>query len=145
VAEEGSTLVDELCQQAGDLGLSVICVPEIISALNRRLRERVLSTIDYRKAKGSLAADVRDANIVNLMPGVISSCLEILETSPVRALDAIHVACALEWGAELFVSADKQQIAAAKKAGLRTKFVWEGIGYGQGEENREEADRAIRS
>jgi predicted nucleic acid-binding protein len=123
VAEDGSALVDDLCQQAGDLGLSVICVPEIISALNRRLRERVLSSIDYRKAKESLAADVRDANIVNLLPRVISSCLEILETSPVRALDAIHVACALEWGAELFVSTDKQQIAAAKKAGLRTKFV----------------------
>jgi predicted nucleic acid-binding protein len=123
VAEEGSTLVDELCQQAGDLGLSVICVPEIISALNRRLRERVLSTIDYRKAKGSLAADVRDANIVNLMPGVISSCLEILETSPIRALDAIHVACALEWGAELFASSDKRQINAAQKAGLLTKFI----------------------
>lgn len=123
VAEDGSARVDELCQQAGDLGLSVICVPEILSALNRRLRERVLSSTDYRKAKESLAADVRDADVVHLLPAVISSCVEILETSPIRALDAIHIACALEWGAELFVSSDRRQINAAQKAELRAKFV----------------------
>lgn len=123
VAEEGSALVDRLCQQAEDLGLSVICVPEIISALNRRLRERVLSSTDYRKAKESLASDVRDADVVNLLPKVIASCLELLETSPLRALDAIHLACALEWGTELFVSSDKRQIAAARKANIQARFV----------------------
>jgi predicted nucleic acid-binding protein len=37
-------------------------------------------------------------------------------------MDALHVACAMQWGAELFVSADARQVAAAKKAGLRTKL-----------------------
>ena len=45
----------------------------------------------------------------------------ILEASPVRAMDALHVACALEWGAELFASSDKQQLQAAKRAGMKTK------------------------
>lgn len=44
-----------------------------------------------------------------------------IEASPVRAMDALHVACALEWDAELFASADKQQLSAAKKAGLKTQ------------------------
>jgi len=34
-------------------------------------------------------------------------------------LDALHIACALEWGAELFVSSDQQQLRAAKRAGLK--------------------------
>jgi predicted nucleic acid-binding protein len=38
-------------------------------------------------------------------------------------MDALHVASALEWGADLFASSDRRQLAAAKKAGLRTKLV----------------------
>ena len=123
VDEAGSIAVDVLCRQAEDLGLSVICVPEILSALNRRLREKALTSYDYRKAKESLAVDIRDADVVNLLPAVISSCIMILESNPIRAMDAIHVACALEWKAELFVSSDRQQIAAAKKVGLRSRLV----------------------
>ena len=45
------------------------------------------------------------------------------ETARVRTLDALHIACALAWGAELFASADRRQIAAAKAAGLKTRRV----------------------
>jgi predicted nucleic acid-binding protein len=47
----------------------------------------------------------------------------VLEASVVRAADAMHVAAAVVWGAELFVSSDRQQLAAARKAGLRVKAV----------------------
>jgi predicted nucleic acid-binding protein len=62
-------------------------------------------------------------DVVNLLPAVISSCTVIRESNPIRAMDALHVACVLEWRAELFVSSDKRQITAAKKAGLRCKLV----------------------
>jgi predicted nucleic acid-binding protein len=70
-----------------------------------------------------LSEDLGDLLIVNLTPSVHSKCTAILEASPVRAMDALHVACAVQWGAELFVSADKRQISAARRAGLRTRFV----------------------
>jgi predicted nucleic acid-binding protein len=38
-------------------------------------------------------------------------------------LDALHIACALEWKAELFVSSDNRQIKAAKQAGLNIQEV----------------------
>ena len=123
VEEPGSEAVETLCMAATELGLSVICVPEIVFALNRRVRERSLSTRQYNAAKGNLSEDVRDIMMINLTPRVISTCMVILETASVRTLDALHVACAVEWGAELFVSADKRQIAAARKMGLRTKLV----------------------
>ena len=123
IEEPGSEDVDSLCQKAGEVGLSVLCVPEIISALNRRVREGLLTRREYAEAKQYFSEDIRDAVIVNLVGEVVSACTKILQTNPVRAADALHIACALEWEAELFVSADKTQISAAKRAGLRTRFI----------------------
>ncbi len=123
IEERGSAAVEALCMEATELALCVICIPEIISALNRRMRERGLSRLRYDDAKRRLSEEVEDAVIVNLTPAVVSACTKIIEASPVRAVDALHVSCALAWEAELFVSADKQQVSAARKAGLATKFV----------------------
>ena len=123
VEEPGSQVVDSLCQEATEVALCVLCVPEIISALNRRVREGFLTPREYAEAKQYLSQDIRDAMIVNLVPQVVSTCTKILEASPVRAADALQIACALEWETELFVSADKRQISVAKKAGLHTKRV----------------------
>jgi len=123
VEEPGSQVVDSLCQEATEVALSVLCVPEIISALNRRVREGLLTDREYAEAKQCLSQDIRDAVIVNLVPQVVSTCTKILEASPVRAADALQIACSLGWETELFVSADKRQISAAKKVGLHTKLV----------------------
>jgi uncharacterized protein len=62
-------------------------------------------------------------DIVNLTPSVVDSAIRTLETSSVRAMDALHVACALEWGAEIFASSDDRQLKVARKAGLRTRGI----------------------
>jgi len=123
IEEEGSQLVDDICYKATEICLSVICVPEIISALNRRLREKRLFRHDYITIKQHLSDDVRDAAIINLTYEVIRISTQLLESSPLRAMDALHVACALVSKAELFVSSDNQQLSAAKKAGLKIKSV----------------------
>lgn len=122
IEEQGSQLVEDLCMATSTLGLSVICVPEILSALNRRLRERTLTRRSYGNAKQSLAEDVRDAQIIQLTPAVIADSTAILEACPVRAMDALHVACALQWRAERFVSADQRQVNAAERFGLNVRF-----------------------
>lgn len=123
VEELGSQQVEELCAGAEELGLCVLCVPEIISALNRRLREKRLTRQDYSQAKQRLAQDVRDADIINLTPEVLQTGIELLEPTPLRTIDALHIACAIAWKADLFASSDHRQIAAAKKAGLKTRPV----------------------
>ncbi|MEI6241417.1 MAG: type II toxin-antitoxin system VapC family toxin [Planctomycetia bacterium] len=123
VDEPGSDAVEAACLAATDLGLCVICVPEIVSAFNRRLRERMLRPADYKLMKERLVEDVSDATIVDLTPAVIKEAVVMLETSVLRAADALHVAAAVVWGAEWFVSADRRQLAAARRAGLRTKAV----------------------
>lgn len=123
IEEEGSAKIEDVCSRATELGLSVLCVPEIISALNRRRREGNLTLAQYRQAKQRLLEDVRDADIIQLTPGVIATSIEVLESTPLRGADALHIACAIEWGAELFVSSDKAQLTAAKKAGLSARAI----------------------
>ena len=123
VNESGSDKVEETCAEATELGLSVICIPEVVSALNRRRRERSVSPRQYEEAKQRVFDDIRDADIIHLTGPVINAAIRVLEASPVRAMDALHIACALEWGAELFASSDKKQLNAAKRAGLKTRQI----------------------
>ena len=123
VQEDGSEDMDLLLQRASELALCIILVPEIISGLNRRLREGFLSTRDYRRAKMQLLEDVHDATLIQITPSVISHSVKLLENNVLRALDAFHVACALEWQAELFVTADRRQLKAAKNVGLHTEYL----------------------
>lgn len=105
-----------------ELALCIILVPEIVSALNRRLRERLITIKDYRKAKQQFLDDVRDATVLQVTPAVISHAVNLLEKNVLRAMDALHVACALEWQADLFITSDKRQFIAAKSVGLETEY-----------------------
>jgi len=123
VQEPGSEELEVFLQRASELAFSIILLPEVISGLNRRLRERILSAIDYRKVKTQLLEDVSDATVIQITPAVVSNSVKLLEKNVLRAMDSFHVACALEWNADLFVTADKRQFTAATNAGLRTEFI----------------------
>jgi len=123
VQEQGSESVYKICLGTTQLALSIICIPEIISALNRKLREKNITKQNYSIAKGRILEEIEDAIIVNITPQVIHTSLLLLESNILRAMDSLHIACAYEWGAELFVSADKNQTKAAKKAGLAVRLV----------------------
>lgn len=123
VFEDGSDKIDHFLQNASQLGICTILVPEIISGLNRRRREHSLSIDDYRTIKKQLMEDVHDAVVLQITPAVISHSLKLLETNALRAMDALHIACALEWKAELFVTADRRQYEAAKNSGLLSEFI----------------------
>ena len=123
IQEVGSNKLDDFLQQASKLALCVILVPEIISGLNRRLREGALTGRDYREIKKLLLDDVRDATILQLTPAVISRSVNLLENNVLRAMDALHVACALEWKADLFVTSDRRQFDSAINSGLRTEYI----------------------
>jgi len=123
VQEPGSTEVEDILMATSELGLCIICMPEIASALNRLFREGALTIADYHQAKAALAADIEEATILHLPPSVITRAVILLETNVLRAMDSLHVACAIEWGADLFVSSDRRQFAAAESAGLPARFI----------------------
>ncbi len=123
VEEKGSEEVLRLCGQATELGLSVICFPEIISALSRLRREKKLAGPEYVRAKHALIEDLSDASICNITETGVDQCVLLLEENVLRAMDGFHIAAALEWKADLFVSSDGRQISAARKSGLQVKSV----------------------
>jgi hypothetical protein len=121
VQEPGSDRLEEILSSAASLGISVICVSEVVSALCRRRRERKLSPRDYAKAKQGLFEDIGDASMVNVTDEIVARAVELLERWPLRSSDALHIASAAEWSADLFVSADAKQCAAARGYGLQVE------------------------
>jgi uncharacterized protein len=97
IEEKGSDQVQAILSSAAALAVSVICVPEIVSALCRLRRERKLSTEEYRNAKASVLTDVDDATVIGITEEVIAHGVALLEQFSLRSADALHIACALEW------------------------------------------------
>lgn len=126
VEEVGSQQADEITEQATEIGLSIICFPELVSALNGKLRSDLIDDNTYLALKRDILEDIKDAQIINLTPSVIEETTGLLETNTLRSLDAIHIACALEWQAEVFVSSDERQVGAAHRAGLKIEYI-EGV------------------
>ena len=120
IEEPGSEKVENLCAQATMLGVSSICLPEIISGLCRLRRDSILTKNQYEATKEALLRDFEDIEVCNITPTVIGQTIQILEINTLRTLDALHIGCASEWKADVFVSSDPRQVEAAKKTGLKT-------------------------
>ena len=123
IEEKGSHQVQVILSSASSLAVSVICVPEIVSALCRRRRERKLSIEEYRNARASVISDIDDATVIGLTEEVIGQAVALLEQFPLRSADALHVACASAWSTDLFASADARQCTAARAHGLRVEGI----------------------
>jgi uncharacterized protein len=123
VAELGTSRVLELCAQATEVIVSVLCVPETLSGLNRLRREGRLPPEAYTTAKADLAGDMTQATIVPVTPSVVARTIEILEKTTLHTLDAVHLAVAIDAACDLFVSADARQCEAANELGLKLEQV----------------------
>ena len=82
IEEKGSDQVQAILSSASALAVSVICVPEIVSALCCRRRERKVSTQEYRNAKASVLSDIDDATIIGITEEVIAQAVALLERFP---------------------------------------------------------------
>lgn len=119
IDEKGSDEVERLCKEADNLCVSIICLPEIISALNRLRREKKLNKNQNNSIKNAIVEDLEDADLYTLTPQTINYSVRLLEKYKLRAMDSLHIACALVARPNLFVSSDQRQLAAAQKAGLK--------------------------
>lgn len=123
VSETGTEAVLNWCDQATEIGLSAIVLPEIVSAFCRLRREDKIDEIQYRQLKSLLLDDIEDVAICDLTPAVLAQSITSLETNVLRGMDAIHIGSAVALKAEVFISADQRQREAAVRAGLRVEAV----------------------
>ncbi len=82
-----------------------------------------MSLENYNLAKKQLLNDVRDATILQITSAVVLQSIKLLEVNVLRAMDALHIACALEWQADLFLTSDKKQFEAAVNAGINSELI----------------------
>ena len=123
VSETGTEAVLNWCDQATEIGLSAIALPEIFAAFCRLRREGKIDDTQYRQLKSLLLADIEDAAICDLTPAVLAQSIASLETNVLRGMDAIHIGSAVALKADVFISADQRQREAAVRAGLRVEVV----------------------
>lgn len=123
IKEPGSDVVLQWCDQATEVILSGIAVPEVISSFCRLQRDGAITGVQYQQLKSLLMADIEDIAICDLTPLVLSHTIRSLENNVLRAMDAIHIGSALALGADVFVSADKRQLEAAASCGLQIASV----------------------
>lgn len=123
IREAGTDAVIAWCDKAAELAVAVIAVPEILSAFRRLTREGRLSDEQYGQLKAALGADLEDAVLCEMSPQVVQRAVAALEAHPLRAMDALHVGAAQILGADVFVSADARQCAAAAQLGLEVVSV----------------------
>lgn len=119
IREAGSDAVARVLAEAREVAVCVIGPPEIVSALCRLRRQKLLTESEYGLAKNALFADIEDMPVVSLTFPVVQTAIRLLEENVLRTMDALHVACAIEWRADLFVSADRRQLVAAEASGLQ--------------------------
>ena len=119
IDETGTADVLAWCERASELALSVIAVPELISAFCRLQREGRLTEAQYQIIKRALMLDIADALICDTTPQVLQHAVKALENHTLRGMDAIHLGAALACTAEVFISADARQCRAAEAFGLQ--------------------------
>jgi predicted nucleic acid-binding protein len=95
----------------------------MLSACNRLLREKKINRKQYNWIKNEFFLDIDELMIIDLNNDVIIRSILCLENGALRSLDALHVAAALEYKCDLFLSGDARQKKIASQMGLNVEII----------------------
>ncbi|MCX7642907.1 MAG: type II toxin-antitoxin system VapC family toxin [Armatimonadetes bacterium] len=129
VAETGSQWVEEICDlsQGHQIVLCDLCITEVASALSRLQREGRLTTEERDRVYNDFLAHCRNEYVlVPITRQMLEEAGTLCFRHPLRALDAIHLAAALQVARTIrqqgltitFVSADDALLNSAQVEGL---------------------------
>jgi uncharacterized protein len=131
-SEPRASRVREICAPARGhtLLLARVASVEVASAFARKARDGTLRVADRNRLWRLFRVHWRDQyQVVAMTDDAYAHAERLLFRGPLRALDAIHIGCALVVAARLqqigveFWTADKQQAQAARTAGLTVELV----------------------
>jgi predicted nucleic acid-binding protein len=117
--EPGREVVLEWVGKARPAVAAPHCKVEIYSALSRVRRDTGAVQEAYRSTCAEVERNFLDFEVITLTPVLEKAAIRSLESSPMRAMDALHVAAAIVAGVDLFVTADVRQYEGAQVAGLK--------------------------
>ena len=110
--------------------LLVNCITgvECISALSRKKAEEELEEAAFEKIVELIRKSLNQVDQLRLSDEVLNRAEMVVLATPVRALDALHLACVLEFQSQtgirpLMITSDRKQEIAARRHGIRTQLV----------------------
>jgi predicted nucleic acid-binding protein len=122
--------VRDICtQQSGHtIYTSVLAQPEIVSVLQRRVREGSLEAHQAQQLAQQVVEHMAQSYaLVAITPLMVSQACVLLQKHPLRAYDALHLACALavrevieqqRLSVPVFVAADDTLLTAVAAEGF---------------------------
>ncbi len=123
IEEPGSGRVGELIGKAKEIAVCIVCVPEVLSACNRLVREKRIDSEQYEWIKNEFLLDIGEFVVIDMTNEVIIRSIQCLEKGVLRSLDALHIASAVEYKCGLFVTGDQRQINIAGAMRLKIEVV----------------------
>jgi len=123
-SEKGTDRIDRIFSQDDRaIVISSISITEMVSALNRKKEDKIISREDLEIALSKFFHDaIKDFLVLELDGEHIKGSITLVLKRNVRTLDALQLAVALSLK-ELkvaFVCADKKLVSVAEKEGLQT-------------------------
>ena len=121
-----SAVIEEL-KPIKDLATSDFSEAEMIASFNKLLRMGKLSESDVMKLHQILIANFKTSiKILSLIPKVTSLAKDLLLKyyhHNLRAPDTLHIATAVHYGCEKFISSDKKQADIVKLTKLELIYI----------------------
>lgn len=121
--ESHSEAVEKYIRKCGPVGISDLTVVEMRSLLARRRREKEIDAAMESRVFATFEEDIRQGFLechplsVTAAAGA-ANLISILPDVPLRTLDSLHLAIALEWGAKTLATFDAVMAEAARKMGI---------------------------
>lgn len=127
VEETGSSEVRRLFRRRVEIAVARITEAEVAAALARATRKSEISAEQRERAFALLAADMDSARVIEIRAPVIRSVRDLVVRWPLRAYDAVQLACAMRLRAAGsvvdFWCADEALVTAARGEGLRSRVL----------------------
>jgi len=128
IQEIGTNEALALRSDAPPHATATIAYTETFSAFHRRVRESALKEPHYHEVVRRFLQEWPAYVRVNLDESILERSRALLERYPLRTLDSIHLASAIELQDQLnepsvVISADAQLLRAAMAEGLKTKRI----------------------
>jgi len=118
IEEQGSVRAAVIWDSAAVVAAARVVHVEARAALAAAARGRRLSPVQLRRTKTELVGLWQQFTIVEITEGLVDLAGDLAEQERLRDYDAIHLAAALQIGADLLTSADSDLCAAATRRGL---------------------------
>lgn len=118
IEEPGSAQAALIWDSADVVAAARVAHVEARAALAAANRARRMSSAQMQRSKIELTGLWQQFTIVEITEGLVGAAGDLAEDEGLRGYDAIHLAAALQIGADLLTSADTDLCAAAARRGL---------------------------